>query len=143
MQIAQTDYLAKLLATEDVSVRYDNVPTAMFDLKTRTIILPNWKECSPALRDLLVGHEIGHALETPPEGWHDAVCDQGQGFKSFLNICEDARIETAVKTKYPGIVKSFYAGYKELLQKDFFGIAGRDVQELPCLLYTSPSPRDS
>ena len=133
MQIAQTDYLAKLLATEDVSVRYDNVPTAMFDLKTRTIILPNWKECSPALRDLLVGHEIGHALETPPEGWHDAICDQGKGFKSFLNICEDARIETAVKTKYPGIVRSFYAGYKELLAKDFFGIAGRDLQELPLI----------
>ena len=133
MQIAQTDYLAKLLATEDVSVRYDNVPTAMFDLKTRTIVLPNWKECSPALRDLLVGHEIGHALETPPEGWHDAICDQGQGFKSFLNICEDARIETAVKTKYPGIVRSFYAGYKELLQKDFFGISGRDLQELPLI----------
>ena len=133
MQIAQTDYLAKLLATEDVTVKYDNVPTAMFDLKSRTIILPNWKECSPALRDLLVGHEIGHALETPPEGWHDAICDQGQGFKSFLNICEDARIETAVKTKYPGIVKSFFAGYKELLEKDFFGLQGKDLQTLPLI----------
>lgn len=130
MNIGSKDYLAKLLATEDIAIEHANVPTAAFDLKARKIILPNWKDMPDFLYDLLIGHEVGHGLVTPPEGWHDAVCSQGAGFKSFLNVIEDARNERLVKERYPGLVKSFYKAYRYLFEKDFFGVGDTDVNTL-------------
>jgi len=133
MNIESKSYLAKLLATEDLAIEHANVPTAAFDLKNRKIILPNWKDMPGYVYDLLIGHEVGHGLVTPAEGWHDAVCDQGAGFKSFLNVIEDARNERLVKQRYPGLVKSFYKGYRFLFDKDFFGVADKDVNTLPLI----------
>ena len=130
MNIGSKSYLAKLLATEDIAIEHANVPTAAFDLKARKIILPNWKDMPDFLYDLLIGHEVGHGLVTPPEGWHDAVCSQGAGFKSFLNVIEDARNERLVKQRYPGLVKSFYKAYRYLFEKDFFGVGDTDVNTL-------------
>src|SRR5210317_614458 len=113
MDIAQKSILAKLLATEDISVEHKQVPTAAFDLSNRKIILPMWKDMTSELYDLLIGHEVGHALYTPSEGWHDQIADKGANFKGFLNVIEDARIERQVKSKFPGLVKSFYAGYRQ------------------------------
>jgi hypothetical protein len=130
MNIESKSYLAKLLATEDIAIEHANVPTAAFDLKARKIILPNWKDMPDFLYDLLIGHEVGHGLVTPPEGWHDAVCSKGAGFKSFLNVIEDARNERLVKQRYPGLVKSFYKAYRYLFEKDFFGVGDTDVNTL-------------
>lgn len=133
MQVIESkSILAKCLATENLTVEHQKVPTAMFDLKTRKLILPMWKEMSPAVYDLLIGHEVGHALETPEEGWHDNVKANPQ-IKSFLNVLEDARQERMTKQRYPGLVKSFYAGYKELFENDFFGVKGLDVNTLPLI----------
>lgn len=130
-QIQTKSILAKLLATEDIDVVHDaKAPTAAFDVKNRKLYLPVWKDMSPWLYDLFVGHEVGHAHETPEEGWHDAVCDQ-PSLKAFLNIIEDARIERKVKERYPGLVKSFHKGYQELFDKDFFGVKDRDLTTLP------------
>ena len=128
----QKSILAKLLATENVQVEHANIPTAAFDLKNRKILLPQWKDISPDLYDLLVGHEVGHGLETPEEGWHDSVSTDPK-LKGFLNIVEDARIERKVKERYPGLVKSFYGGYRELFARDFFGVKDLDVNELPLI----------
>ena len=127
---SEKSILAKLLASENIHIEHRKVPTAAFDLKNRSLILPIWKEMSADLYDLLIGHEIGHALYTPSEGWHGAITDGGNGIKSFLNILEDARIERKVKDKYPGIRKNFYAGYKELFERNFFGVEGRDLNTL-------------
>ena len=35
-----------------------------------------------------------------------------------------------VKSKYPGLRRSFYAGYKELAHDDFFGIKDQNLQTL-------------
>ena len=130
-QIQTKSILAKLLATEDIDVIHDaKAPTAAFDVKNRKLYLPVWKDMSPWLYDLFVGHEVGHAHETPEEGWHDAVCDQ-PSLKAFYNIIEDARIERKVKERYPGLVKSFHKGYQELFDKDFFGVKDRDLSTLP------------
>jgi hypothetical protein len=128
--VAEKSILAKLLATENISVEHKKVQTAYFDLATRTVVLPIWKNMSPDLYDLLIGHEVGHALNTPKEGWHDSVSERGSGFKGFLNIIEDARIERMQKEKYPGLRRSFFNGYKELFDKDFFGVKGMDVNKL-------------
>jgi len=119
--------LAKLLATENITVEHRNVPTAMFDIKDRVLILPNWKDITKDIYDLLVLHEVGHALFTPLDGWHGAVSAKGPNYKGFLNITEDARIEKKQKRKFPGGRRSMIAGYKELLARDFFGIKDRDI----------------
>jgi hypothetical protein len=121
--------LAKLLASENLTVEHGKFNTASFDTKNRVLRLPIWKEMNGSLYDLLVLHEVGHALFTPEEGLHDAK-DHGKGFKSFLNVVEDARIERKIKIKYPGGRRSFVTGYDDLMKRDFFGIKGTDVDEL-------------
>ena len=96
-QFAEKSILAKLLATENIMVEHQKVSTAYFDLQNRTVVLPIFKEMSADLYDLLIGHEVGHALETPAAGWHSSISEKGAGFKSFLNIIEDARIERKMK----------------------------------------------
>ena len=133
MDITGKSTLAKLLAAENISVEHQKVPTAHFDLKSRKIVLPIWKSMDNDLYDLLIGHEVGHALFTPLEGWHDQVTNKSQGFKSFLNVIEDARIERKIKEKFPGLVKNFYKGYQKLFAEDFFGVADKDVATLPLI----------
>lgn len=132
MKIETKSILAKLLATENISVEQKNIPTAAFNPTTRTLYIPNWKDMSNSLQDLLIGHEVGHAWDTPAEGWHDAVCEDAT-LKGFLNVIEDARIERNIKSRYPGLVKSFYAGYRELFERDFFGVKDVDVNTLPLI----------
>lgn len=43
---------------------------------------------------------------------------------------EDARVERLMKRRYPGLSKTFYRGYNELDQDDFFGIKEVDVAKL-------------
>ena len=38
-----TQNLAKLMATENITVTFEKVSTAAFDLKSRKLILPIWK----------------------------------------------------------------------------------------------------
>jgi hypothetical protein len=126
----QKSVLAKLLAQENLTVEHKKVPTAYFDPKNRILCLPMWKDMSTDVYDLLVGHEVGHAWETPPEGWHDAIEKKGKGFKSFLNVVEDARIEKLIKNRYPGLKAPMYRGYKELFDQDFFGVRDRDLTKM-------------
>lgn len=131
-KIANTkSQLAKLMATENLTVQHQNVPTASFDVKNRVLTLPNLKDgLSVNLYDLMTSHEVGHALWTPEAGWHDAVSTGGPAFKGFVNIVEDARIEKKIKAKYPGLSKAYREGYAELLERNFFGIAGKDITEM-------------
>ena len=128
--------LAKLLASENIQVEHKKVSTAYFDTKNRVMVIPIWKSMTPFLYDLLLGHEVGHALFTPPEGWHDQVLDGSKkGFKTYLNVVEDARIEKCIQEKFPGLKVSFRKGYAELMQKDFFGIQKNewDIDTLPLI----------
>ena len=114
--------LAKLLATENLTVEHRKVSTASFDVNNRVLTLPIWKEASGTIYDLLVGHEVGHALYTP-----NIPIDAPKG---FVNVIEDARIERLMKETYPGLRRSFYEGYRELWHKDFFGVGDEDISEL-------------
>ena len=110
--------LAKLLATEDLMVEHKNVETACFNVDTRVLTLPMWNKASNDVYDLLVAHEVGHALFTPNIDWTEKVKINPM----FVNIVEDARIEKMMKRKYGGLSKTFYRGYKELNDEDFFSI---------------------
>jgi len=122
--------LAKLLASENLTVEHGNFPTASMDVKNRVLRLPIWKEMSGSLYDLMVLHEVGHALYTPEDGWHESASNKGNGYKSFLNVVEDARIERKIKDKYPGGRRSFTEGYLELIKKDFFGLRETELEDL-------------
>ena len=91
-------YLAKLLATENISVEHKKVQTAYFDVKSRLLVLPIWKHMNNDITDLLISHEVGHALFTPQSGWEKSVIEKKIP-KSFLNVIEDARIEKLIKRK--------------------------------------------
>lgn len=113
--------LAKLLASENINIEHRSVQTACFDLASRTLTCPTWVDMDGDIYDLVMGHEVGHALETPAEGWHNAVVEKKK-FKSYLNVIEDARIEKKIKRRYPGLSRSFNSAYKQLSDRDFFGI---------------------
>ena len=121
-------YLAKLLATENISIQHKKVQTASFDVKNRTLTLPIWKNMGNDVIDLLISHEVGHALFTPEDGWRKAI-DKGIQH-SFLNVIEDARIEKLIKRKYPGLKQSFIKGYIELINNNFFGTKEKDVNNM-------------
>lgn len=131
--VEQKSLLTKLMATENITVQHQKINTAKFDVKNRILYLPIWADMESFMYDHLGGHEVGHALYTPAEGWHDAATDntKGRGYKSFLNIVEDARIEKKVKRKYPGLRQSFIKSFAELMRRDFFGIGYRDINTLP------------
>jgi len=123
-------YLARLLATENITVEHRKVPTAFFDLKQRLLVVPIWnQEMSNDVLDLLLSHEIGHALYTPMKEWQKAV-DVDKIPHSFLNVIEDARIEKLVKRKYAGLSQIFIRGYRDLIEKDFFKTKDRDINNM-------------
>ena len=127
MESVSKTILAKLLATENILIEHRKVSTAYFDPKNRIMVLPIWKEMTSELYDLLLGHEVGHALFTPADGWHNHVTDkQKKGFKTYLNVVEDIRIEKHIQNKFPGIKTSFRKGYNTLFEHDFFGIEKND-----------------
>ena len=115
--------LAKLLATEDLVVEHKQVSTASFNVHTRVLTLPLWEKASNFVYDLLVGHEVGHALFTPDEDWTEKIKIPQQ----FVNVVEDARIERLMKRKYMGLAKTFFNGYKELNDDDFFQLEDEDI----------------
>ncbi len=53
---SQKSGLAKLMATENLTVQHAKTPTAWFDPKRRILTVPIWDKTSPELYDLLVGH---------------------------------------------------------------------------------------
>jgi hypothetical protein len=128
----QKSQLAKLMATENLTIQHQKMQTAKFDPQNRILYLPVWQNMSGFMYDLLCGHEVGHALYTPADGWHDVATDKSKGknYKSFLNVVEDARIEKKIKRRYPGLRMSFQKGYQDLMEKDFFGIKDRNINEM-------------
>ena len=122
--------LAKLLATEDIQVTVGNFKTAYFDVKNRILGLPAWNTDTKAVSDLLVGHEVGHALFTP----EDAIAKFKERFPDVpfdvANIVEDIRIERMIQLKYPGLIKSFNDGYEYFKETDIFKIKDKVVNNL-------------
>ena len=139
--------LAKLLATENITTMHNPAAkTASFDTGKRLLVLPVWQNISEDLYDMLVVHEVGHALYTCPDKWIDAIKNISKSIypdidsmetnkstsialkiKNYLNVVEDARIDKLQKRRYPGSKKNYSIGYKELHDKDFFGVLNKDI----------------
>jgi hypothetical protein len=118
--------LAKLMATENLTVEHRNVRTASFDVKNRVLVIPTLdKNLSAALYDLFTGHEVGHALYTPIDGMIEAKKQKIN--MNVANVVEDCRIERKIKNKYPGLRLPFLKAYQELVEKDFFATKGKNL----------------
>lgn len=144
--VESNSLLAKLLATENITVQHQSgIKTAMFDLKNRVLMLPVWQDITEDLKHLLIGHETAHALDTPSAEKYKAAYEgitkrvfAGEEITNtltrtvagFLNVIEDARIDKRQKRRYPGLRKNYLLGYKELIDRDFFGTKGRDINAM-------------
>ena len=130
MEMKATDLSARLLATENLSVIRARTRTASFDIKSRILTLPMWKDMTPEIEDMLVGHEVGHALYTNDD--YLVPLKDTPKLHSYMNVLEDVRIEKLIKRKYPGLRKRMNEGYKQLNDRDFFGT--KQVQDFNDLL---------
>ena len=119
--------LAKCLATENLIIEHKKVPTAMFDVDRRILTLPTWDKASATVYDLLVGHEVGHALFTDNVDWS---IDYPEVPRDFVNVLEDVRVEKLMKKKYAGLSRTFFNGYNELNSDDFFSTKEENLDEL-------------
>jgi hypothetical protein len=130
MEIKASDLSARLLATENLTVVRAAARTASFDIKNRVLKLPIWKDMTADIEDMLIGHEVGHALYTGEE--YIKPIEENRKMMTYLNVLEDVRIEKLIKRKYPGLRKRMNEGYKQLNDRDFFGT--KQVQDYNSLL---------
>ena len=121
--------LAKLLATENIEVQQNNVRTASFDVKNRILTIPIFKHDNKDVLDMLIAHECAHALWTGLDDWK-SICEESEEYKAYCNVLEDCRIDRMIQKKYPGIVKNYVKGYRELIKIDFFGVNNQDFNTL-------------
>jgi len=121
--------LARLLATENLIVEHKQVETAMFDVDRRVLTLPMWQKASNQVYDMLVAHEVGHALFTPFREWNFEE-DYKNVPPDYVNVVEDARIERLMKNKFAGLSRDFYAAYNELHRDDFFCVDDEDINRM-------------
>ena len=61
----------------------------------------------------------------PDENWLEKVAIPPQ----FVNVVEDARIEKLMKRRYAGLAKTFFKGYQELNDEDFFSVSDECVAD--------------
>lgn len=138
--------LSRLLASENITVIHRaEARTASFNVRDRVLTLPILSDnMSDELYDMIVGHEVGHALFTPYTEEDEKSLKDGKGMSAaykiggdnyqlaatYLNIVEDARIEKLMKEKFPGLRRDFNVGYKELQDMDFFELKDIDVNTM-------------
>ena len=136
VRTASKDILARCMATEDITVEHRaDAETAYFDTHNRVLCLPVWQDMDDSLYDMLVGHEVSHALHTPGDGWQEFI-GKGPGAQMrhmFVNVVEDARIERMIKSMFPGLRRDFASAYQNLHDRDLFQVTGKDTSGLPLI----------
>jgi len=124
VNIESKSQLAKLFATENLSVEHNNVKTASFDLENRIVTLPIFKKPSGDVYDMLTAHECSHALHTPLKAWSKL---EDPKYRAYVNVIEDTRIDKLIQKKYPGIVKNYINAFDVLMKQNFFGLKDKNV----------------
>ena len=127
LNIDSKSQLAKLLATENITVQQNNVKTASFDVVNRILTLPIFKTDSKDVTDMLVAHECAHALFTPTNGWK-RIADDDE-LRAYVNVLEDCRIDAKIQKKYPGVINNYLNGFEILNRQNFFGLKDKDYDK--------------
>ena len=130
MTTHSTDVFARLLAAENLAVVHDaSAETASFDLDSRVFTLPVWDTMSGHVYDMLVSHEVSHALHTPLEGWKNELEAAGANaslVQHYINVVEDVRIERMIQAKFPGLRPDYKAG-RQWMKQHIMGDVLADV----------------
>lgn len=126
ISLDQKSQLAKLIATENITIQHNNVRTASFDVKNRVLTLPIFKTKSPDVYDMLIAHECAHALFTPYKSWAKIQDDE---LRAYVNVLEDCRIDKKIQTQYPGVVRNYINGFDILNKANFFGTKDKDINK--------------
>jgi hypothetical protein len=130
MTTHSTDVFARLLAAENLVVVHDaSAETASFDLDSRVLTLPVWDTMSGHVYDMLVSHEVSHALNTPLEGWKkelEAAGPNASLVQHYINVVEDVRIERMIQAKFPGLRPDYKAG-RQWMKDNIMGDVLADV----------------
>ena len=124
VNIESKSQLAKLFATENLSVEHNNVKTASFDLENRIVTLPIFKKPQGDVYDMLTAHECSHALHTPLKAWSKL---EDPKYRAYVNVIEDTRIDKLIQKKYPGIVRNYTNAFEVLTKDNFFGLKGKNI----------------
>jgi len=140
-QVESLSLVARLLASENIRVQHSaSAQTASFETKSRVLTLPVWKEMSGDLYDMLVAHEVAHALFTPKgDSWVKDLIDlvgekNFNKLKMYVNVVEDARIERSMKDRYGGLRSVFARAYRDLTVKNPKLLAlDQDLNDLPLI----------
>ena len=129
-EVEKKSTLAKLLATENIEVQENSASTASFDVKNRILTIPIFKKehKSKNVYDMLVGHEVAHALWTPSDSW-EKMKDKTDEYRSFVNVLEDCRIDKKIQKRYPGLQEDYKKGFKKLYKDNFFKTKGRKLSD--------------
>lgn len=110
---------AKLLAGENITVKFENNTQPKFNTKTRTLTIPYFDiKCDSdiAINKMFIAHEVGHALFTSSQIVEDQNKRINPIFK-YVNILEDVRIERKMKKMFKGLSSQFFDGYKHFTQE--------------------------
>ena len=124
VNIESKSQLARLFATENLSVEHNNVSTASFDLENRIVTLPIFKNPQGDVYDMLTAHECSHALHTPLKAWSKL---EDPKYRAYVNVIEDTRIDKLIQKKYPGIVRNYTNAFEILMKDNFFGLKDKNV----------------
>ena len=129
-EVEKKSTLAKLLATENIEVQENSASTASFDVKNRILTIPIFKKehKSKNVYDMLVGHEVAHALWTPSDSW-EKKSKKTDEYRSFVNVLEDCRIDKKIQKRYPGLQEDYKKGFKKLYKDNFFKTKGRKLSD--------------
>ncbi len=139
VNITAKDSFARVLATENIHVLHDGkASTASFNTQSRVLTLPRWESMGSQLYDMLVAHEVGHALYTPADIDSVRALAAKHGVdlmvaKDYINVVEDARIERLMKQKFPGLRRDFIFAYNDLLKREFFGENALDADKVAAM----------
>ena len=123
--------LAKLLATENITIEHNNVSTASFDVKNRVLTLPIFKVKNKNVYDMLITHEAGHALHTVCDDWSEIGNDEK--LRMAVNVLEDTRIDKLMQTQYPGVIEDYKKGFDTLNNSNFYGLQDNNINDLSVL----------
>ena len=99
----------------DVAGEFLVMAATLIHLKSRTLLLPMWKDVTLDQYDLLIGHEVGHALYSDDLSYIED-CKVQPGLHTFVNVLEDVRIEKRVKDAFPGMRSVFARGYRDFYE---------------------------
>ena len=114
LKVAIREGFAKLLATENMTVRHSNVETPNFHVKDRILTLPLYKyEISESLYNLFIAHEVSHALHDPPDKFEKFTTEKPY-LRRVFDSFDDIRVNQLIIEKYPGLVKDYRNGSKEI-----------------------------